>query len=90
MGLFSSKSKEPKPIGEVTHYFGDLGVAVVKFNQSFKAGEKVRFKGATTDFEQAIQSMQCDHKPVDGAKKGEEIGIKVKDKVRQGDQVYSV
>lgn len=89
MGLFSSKNKEPKPIGEVTHYFGDLGVAVIKFSQSFKAGDKARFKGATTDFEQVIQSIQCDHQAVDGAKKGQEVGVKVKDKVRQGDQVFA-
>lgn len=91
MGIFSfgKKTGEPKPIGEVTHYFGNLGVAVVKFSQAFKAGGKARFKGATTDFEQVIKSIQCDHKEVAGAKKGEEVGIKVKDKVRQGDQVFS-
>jgi len=89
MGLFSLRKKEPKPIGEVIHYFGDLSVAVVRFGQSFKIGGKARFKGATTDFEQVIQSMQCDHKAVENAKKGQELGIKVKGKVRQGDQVFA-
>lgn len=79
---------ERKPIGEVTHYYGDLKVAVVKFNKKFKAGDKVHFKGATTDFEQVIDSMQFDHKDVDEAAKGKEIGVKVKDKVRAGDEVY--
>lgn len=90
MGLFSSKKKEVKPIGEVTHYFGDLGVAVIKFSQSFKAGEKVSFKGATTDFEQVIESIQCDHQVVAGAKKGQEVGVKVKKKVRHGDKVFAI
>ena len=81
-------SKESKPIGTVTHFYGNLGVAIVKFNTTVSVGTRVKFKGATTDFEEAIQSMQYDHKPVESAKKGEEIGIKVKEKVREGDEVY--
>ena len=77
-----------KSIGEVTHYYGDLKVAVVKFSRTVEAGEKVHFKGATTDFEQALDSMQFDHKEVKDAKKGKEVGVKVKDKVRAGDEVY--
>ncbi len=77
-----------KSIGEVTHYYGDLEVAVVKFSRAVKSGEKVHFKGATTDFEQTLDSMQFDHKSTDEAKKGKEVGIKVKDKVRAGDEVY--
>ncbi|MDP2705608.1 MAG: translation elongation factor-like protein [bacterium] len=93
--IFSfGKNKESKvkskPIGEVTHYFGDLSVAVIKFNQFFKAGDKVHFKGATTDFEQTIKSIQCDHQVIADVKKGQEVGVKVKNKVRQGDQVYPV
>lgn len=86
----NKKSKiESKPIGEVIHYFGDLSVAVVKFNQAFKAGDKAHFKGATTDFEQVVKSIQCDHQTLADVKKGQEVGVKVKSKVRQGDQVFS-
>ena len=80
--------EERKSIGEVTHYYGDLKVAVVKFSKAVKAGAKVHFKGATTDFEQTLDSMQFDHKEVTEAKKGKEVGVKVKDKVRAGDEVY--
>jgi len=79
---------ERKSIGEVVHYYGDLKVAVVKFNRKVKAGEKVHFKGATTDFEQALDSMQLDHKEIEEAGKGKEVGVKVKNKVRAGDEVY--
>ena len=82
--------KAEKPIGAVTHFYGDLSVAIVKFNKPVKKGTKVRFKGATTDFEEAIQSMQFDHKPVETAKKGQQVGIKVGKKVREGDEVYGV
>jgi len=79
---------EQKPIGEVTHYFGGIGVAIVKFNREVKVGETVRFKGAHTDFTQEISSMQYNHKDIESAKKGQEVGIKVEQKVREGDEVY--
>ncbi|MBI5732688.1 hypothetical protein HY967_01880 [Candidatus Jorgensenbacteria bacterium] len=81
-------SKEPKPIGEVTHYYSAIGVAIVKFKKAVAVGAEVRFKGATTDFEETIKSMQYDHKDISSAKKGQEVGIKVGDKVREGDEIY--
>lgn len=89
MGLFS-KSKEPKPIGVVTHYYGGIGVAIVKFNKTVKVGEKIHFKGATTDFDETIKSMQFNHADIAEAKKNQEVGIKTGDKVREGDEVYAV
>ncbi|MEK7193880.1 MAG: hypothetical protein AAB651_00805 [Patescibacteria group bacterium] len=79
---------EGKPIGEVSHYYGHLGVAIVKFKETVKIGEALHFKGAHTDFTQTIESMQYDHKDIDSAKKGLEVGIKVNEKVREGDEVY--
>ena len=84
----AKKSASAKPIGVVTHYFGHLEVAIVKFTKSVTVGTRVKFKGATTDFEEAIASMQYDHKPIEEAKKGQEVGIKVGDRVREGDEVY--
>ncbi len=84
------KNSEPEPIGEVTHYYSHLEVAIVRFTKPVETGTKVRFRGATTDFEDKISSMQYDHKPADKAKKGQEVGIKVREKVRQGDKVYPV
>lgn len=79
---------EEKPIGEVTHYFGKIGVAIVKFNRQVKVGEMIHFRGAHTDFTQKIESMQYNHKNINQAKKGQEVGIKVEQKVREGDEVY--
>jgi len=84
------KRGEPKPIGKITHYYGGLGVAIVKFNKTVKTGIKLHFKGVTTDFQETANSIQYDHKPIEAAKKGQEVGIKVGDKVREGDQVFEV
>lgn len=87
MGFFS-KNKEPKPIGRVTHYYGGIGVAIIKFGKKVAVGDRVRFKGATSDFEETIKSMQFNHEEIKEAKKNQEVGIKVGDKVREGDEVF--
>ncbi|MDO8664710.1 MAG: hypothetical protein Q7K44_04170 [Candidatus Liptonbacteria bacterium] len=90
-GTTSGKSApvtKGKPIGEITHYYGDISVAIVKFSRPFKCGEKVHFAGATTDFKETVKSMQYEHKPIETAQKGQEVGIKVGDKVREGDEVF--
>ncbi|MBI2591757.1 MAG: translation elongation factor-like protein [Candidatus Brennerbacteria bacterium] len=85
-----AKIKQPKPIGKISHFYSGLDVAIIKFNKDVKKGVNLRFKGHTTDFEQAIKSMQYDHKDIAVAKKGKEVGIKVRDKVREGDEVYEI
>lgn len=76
--------------GEVTHYFGKINVAAIKLSKALKIGDKLHFKGATTDFEDTIKAIQIGHKAVNSAKKGAEIGVEVKDRVRDGDKVYLV
>jgi len=77
-------------VGEVTHYFTAIGVAVVKVKKSFKKGARLHIKGATTDFYQEATSMQINHQDISQAPKGKEIGLKVDQRVREGDKVYLV
>jgi hypothetical protein len=84
------KIKAPKPAGKVTHFYNEISVAIVRFNKKVPVGVRLAFKGATTDFEDVIKSMQYDHKPIAVAPKGKQVGIKVKKRVRQGDEVHIV
>ncbi len=78
-------------VGQIEHYFGHIGVAAIKIKKgSLKVNDTVRIKGHTTDFTQQIDSMQIEHESVQEAKKGADIGIKVKEKVRVGDVVFKV
>ncbi len=79
---------EDKPIGKITHYFEKIGVAVIEISGKLKVGDTIRIKGATTDFEQQVESMQIEHEQITQAKKGQAIGMKVLGKVREGDLVY--
>ncbi len=78
-------------IGKITHYFSNIGVAVIDLAGVLKEGDNIRITGGEdTDFEQEVDSMQVDHKEVKTAKKGDSVGLKVKEKVREGYQVYKV
>lgn len=76
-------------IGTVTHYFSHVNAAAIKIETAgLKQGDELRFKGHTTDLKQGVASMQIDHKPVLEAGPGDEVGIRVSDRVRPGDKVY--
>ncbi|RLG92830.1 MAG: translation elongation factor-like protein [Candidatus Hecatellales archaeon] len=75
-------------IGRVTHYYPKIGVAVVELKSTLKVGDKILVKGATTNFEQVVESMQIEHKNVEKAEAGQSVGLKVKERVRENDKVY--
>ncbi|MGQ9680443.1 MAG: translation elongation factor-like protein [Candidatus Bathyarchaeia archaeon] len=83
-------SKTLEKVGSVSHFFSKISVAVVELTAPLKVGETIAVKGMTTNFEQTVDSMQIEHEAVDEAKKGDSIGLKVKERVREGDIVYRI
>jgi len=81
---------EEKLIGKITHYYDKIDVAIVDLSATVKVGDKIHIKGHTTGFEQTISSMQIEHQNIETAKKGDVIGLKVDQKVKEGDLVYVV
>jgi putative protease len=81
---------EKKLIGKITHYFSKIGVAVVELSEDITIGEKIRVEGATTSFEQVMDSMEIENKKVETATAGQSIGLKVKERVRLHDSVYKL
>lgn len=83
--------KKEKKLGKVTHYFDKIKVAAIKLSDVVSVGDTVRIVGGEdTDFKQKIASMQFKHEKIKKGKKGQEIGIKVKDRVREGYKVFKV
>ena len=78
-----------KQIGKVTHYFDKISVAVIELSGVLKAGDTISFqRGGEELFQQEISSMQIDHEAVKKAKKGDDVAIKVDEKVREGVEVF--
>lgn len=80
---------EEKQIGIVSNFFKKISVAAIDITDGTVAvGDTLHFLGHNTDFEAEVHSMQIEHKFVTEATKGDSIGIKVSEVVREGDKVY--
>lgn len=77
-----------KQIGTVTHYYDKIGVAVVKLSAPLKVGSTIKISGHDQEFTQTVDSMQFEHENIDKGKKGQEIAVKVSQKVKNKDKVY--
>jgi len=93
MAIISLKVKfmVEEKVGVVEHFFTKISVAAIKITDGeLRVGDTIHIVGATTDFKQKVESMQINKQPVDIAKPGDEVGIKVIDRVRENDVVYKV
>ena len=78
-------------VAVVVKFFAKPSVAALEVtNGSIKKGDLLRYKGHTTDFTDEVVSMEVDNQPIDEAKAGDLVGLKVKDRVRENDKVYKV
>ena len=55
---------EEQEIGEVKDFFARVNVAAIELSDDLKVGDKIHFKGHTTDFVQKVDSMQIDRNDV--------------------------
>ena len=82
---------EEKKVGDVIKFFGKIGVAAIRLTEGgLKVGDQIHIVGHTTDLTQSLDSMQIENQSVPEAGPGADIGIRVKDKVREHDVVYKV
>ncbi len=82
---------ERQKIGEVFHYFSKIGVAAIRLTDGdLKVGDTIQVQGPTTNLTQVVDSMQIDQNAVTSATKGQSVGLKVAEKVREKDFVYRV
>jgi len=79
-----------KEIGKVTHYFSRIRVAGIELSDELAVGDTILIKGATTYFQQKVESMQLDQKDIEKGQPGQLIGVAVQEKVRPGDKVYKM
>jgi len=77
-----------KPVGKITHFYDKIGVAVVKVLTPIKVGDSIKVSGHDKEFSQKVDSMQIEHEQIQTAKKGQGIGLKVNQPVKEGDLVF--
>ncbi len=80
-----------KKVGKITHYYNNIKVAVVKLLDVLSIGDEIRIKGGKeTDFKQKIVSMEIDGQKIKKAKKGQQVGIKIKNRAREDYLVFKI
>jgi len=77
-------------IGEITHYFNNIGVAVLDLRDKLDVGDKIHVIGHTTDLVQTVKSMEIDREKVETAGPGDDVALKVEQRVREGDELFLV
>lgn len=81
--------KHEKAVGVVRDYFRKVQVAAIEVTAGMiRVGDTLRFHGAHTDFAQKVESMQINRQPIVEAKAGDEVGILIGERVREGDLVF--
>jgi putative protease len=78
-------------IGGVEHYFRRAGVGVIRVDWGeLRVGDRVHFRGHSTDFCQQVEHMEVEHQAIEVARAGDMVGIKVDERVRIHDQVFRI
>lgn len=75
-------------VGVVTHFLAKINVAIIRLGMNVEVGDKLQLEGDSGSFKQKIHSMQIDRKNVETAGRGQEIGMKVNERVKIGELVY--
>lgn len=77
-------------VGKVTHYFDKIGVSVVELTGDLSVGDTIKISRKGSEFTMTVASMQIEHEQIKEAKKGNTIGLKVDQEVKEGDEVYKI
>jgi len=77
-------------IGQVTHFYNRISVAVLSLTDELELGDRVHFLGHTTDFIQNVTSMEIEHKKMLSVGPGDEVALLVIEPVRKEDAIYKI
>jgi translation elongation factor EF-1alpha len=82
--------EEFEKVGTISHFFAKIAVAVIDLSGALATGDRILIRGATTNLNQTVDSMQIDRVDIKTASAGQSVGLKVNDRVREGDIVYKI
>ena len=78
-------------IGNVTHYYDKIKVIIIELSGNLSVGDKIKFvRGGEDIFEQNVDSIQIEHNNIDSAGKGDVVGLRVDNEVKEGAEVYKL
>ena len=86
---YNQATLSKKDVGEVVNYYSKVKAAEIRLWNHLTVGDEIVVEGPSTgSITQTIESIQIEHENVFEGRKGQNIGISIKNKVRPGDLVY--
>jgi len=85
-----AQEEKRTPVGRITHFFSKIGVAVVELTGTLRVGDDILIEGKQTSFRQKVESMQIEHQNITVGEAGKSVGLKLNDRVREGDVVFII
>lgn len=98
---FEKTKKNPPPairekgqelrVGRITHFFPQVNAAAIMIDGSaLSVGDEIVIRTSKKPLKMKVQSLQINRLPVHAASKGTEVGLLVKQRVHEGDEVYKI
>ena len=75
-------------IDKVIHYYPKISVAAVILEDHIAKGDRIHIRGPHDDLHQSVTSIEIEHMPIEEAGPGQDVGIKVTERVHEGDVVF--
>jgi len=86
---YNQATHAKQDIGEVVNYYSKVKAAEIRLWNPLEVGDEIMVQGPTTgSVIQKVKSLQIMGKNIQKAKKGQNVGILVNDRLRPGDLVY--
>ncbi len=77
-------------LGEVYKFFLHVGMMAMTLEHELKIGDIIHIQGEDTAVRREVDFIQIGHLPVRRARPGDNVGIKIDERVHPGDAVYKV
>lgn len=77
-------------VGTVIHFYGKIGVAIVRLEAPVRPGDDLVIRGAHDDVPLRVESIEAEHARIPEGKPGQEVGIKVPGRVHEGSVAFRV
>ena len=94
LGYESDMNASPvqrQAVGVVLNYYPKRCAAAVRLlEQGLTVGDRIIIEGSTTYLEQEVKSLVMAGKFISAAESGQEVGLGVRDRVRENDRVFKV
>lgn len=78
-------------VGRVSYFYDKIGVAIVELDGTLSVGDRIKFTKDGQDlFEQSVDSIQIEHEKKDSAGKGDVVGLKTQEVVKEGTEIFKM